>query len=73
MLKKLSTDTISASRQKSITVNDIASRLLRVSKAQRDQEHVRTTKMNLRVEKREHRPSTKLYQEISLCMNLRLL
>jgi hypothetical protein len=41
MLKKLGTDAIPASRQKSITANDIASRLLRVSKTQRDREHVR--------------------------------
>jgi hypothetical protein len=32
--------------------NAIASRLLRVSKTQRDREHVRTTKMNLRRKKR---------------------
>jgi hypothetical protein len=48
MLKKLGTDAIPVSRQKSITANDIASRLLRGSKTQRDREHVRTTKMNLR-------------------------
>jgi hypothetical protein len=52
MLKKLGTDAIPASRQKSITANDIASRLLRFSKTQRDREHVRTTKMNLRRKKR---------------------
>jgi hypothetical protein len=52
MLKKLGTDAIPASRQKSITANDIASRLLRVSKTQRDREQVRTTKMNLRRKKR---------------------
>jgi hypothetical protein len=52
MLKKLGTDAIPASRQKSITANGIASRLLRVSKTQRDREHVRTTKMNLRRKKR---------------------
>jgi hypothetical protein len=52
MLKKLGTDAISASRQNSITANDIASRLLRVSKTQRDRVHVRTIKMNLRRKKR---------------------
>jgi precorrin-2 methylase len=52
MLKKLGTVAIPASRQKSITANDIASRLLRVSKTQRNREHVRTTKMNLRRKKR---------------------
>jgi hypothetical protein len=36
LLKKLGTDAIPASRQKSITANDIASWLLRVSKTQRD-------------------------------------
>jgi hypothetical protein len=51
MLKKLGTDAIPASRQMSITANDIASRLLRVSKTQRDREHVRKTKMNLRRKK----------------------
>jgi hypothetical protein len=52
MLKKLGTDAIPASRQKSITANDIAFWLLRVSKTQRDREHVRATKMNLRRKKR---------------------
>jgi hypothetical protein len=41
MLQKLGTDVIPASRQRSITANDIASWLLRVSKTQRDREHVR--------------------------------
>jgi hypothetical protein len=45
MLKKLGTDAIPASRQKSITANNIASRLLHVSKTQRDREH--TTKMSV--------------------------
>jgi hypothetical protein len=40
MLKKLGTDAIPAFRQKSITANNIASRLLRVSKTQRDRKHV---------------------------------
>jgi hypothetical protein len=52
LLKKLCTDATPASRQKSITANDIASRLLRVSKTLRDREHVRTTKKNLRRKKR---------------------
>jgi hypothetical protein len=53
VLKKLGTNAIPVTRQKSITANDIASRLLRVSKTQKDQEHdVRRTKMNLRRKKR---------------------
>jgi hypothetical protein len=58
MLKKLVADAILVSRQKSITANDIVSRLLRVSKTQRDREHVRTTMMNLRRKKR-----TKLFNK----------
>jgi hypothetical protein len=69
MLKKLGTDATLASRQKSITANGITSRLLRVSKSKRDRKHVRTTKMNLR-KKKGTLTSTKLYQEISLWMNL---
>jgi hypothetical protein len=51
-VEKLGTNAIPASLQKSITANDIASRLLRVSKTQRDRENVRTTKMNLCRKKR---------------------
>jgi hypothetical protein len=63
MLKKLGTD---ASRQKSITANDIASRLLRVSKTQRDREYVRTTKMNLRRKKRTLTVNQTLSRNFSL-------
>jgi hypothetical protein len=52
MLKKVGTDAIPATRQKSITANDIASWLLRVSKTPKDREHVRTTKMNFCRKKR---------------------
>jgi hypothetical protein len=66
MLKKLSNDAIPASRQKSITANDIASRLLHVSKNQRDREHVRTTKMNLRRKKRTLTVNQTLSKNFSL-------
>jgi hypothetical protein len=55
--KKLGTDAILASRQKSKTANDIASQLLR--------ENMSVQQRWIFVEKREHWP-TKLYHEISL-------
>jgi hypothetical protein len=67
MFKKLGTDAILASCQKSITANDIAFRLLRVSKTQRDREHVRrTTKMNLRRKKRTLTVNQTLSRNLSL-------
>jgi hypothetical protein len=66
MLKKPGTDAILASRQNSITANDLASRLLRVSKTQRDREHVCTTKMNLRRKKR----TLTVNQTLSRCFTL---
>jgi hypothetical protein len=66
MLKKLGTDAIPASRQKSITANDIASRLLPVSKTQRNREPARTTKMNLRRKKRTLTVNQTLSKNFSL-------
>jgi hypothetical protein len=59
MLKKLGTVAIPAK-------NDIASLLLRVSKTQRDREHVRTTKMNLRRKKRTLTVNQTLSRNFSL-------
>jgi hypothetical protein len=63
---KLGTDAIPASRQKTITANYIASRLLRVSKTQRDREHARTTKMILRRKKRTLTVNQTLSRNFSL-------
>jgi hypothetical protein len=50
----------------SITANEIASWLLRVSKTQRDREHFRTTKMNLRRKKRTYTVNQTLSSKFSL-------
>jgi hypothetical protein len=67
MLKKQGTDAIPASRQKSITANNIASRLLRVFKTQNENmSNVHTTKMNLRRKKRTLTVNQTLLRNFSL-------
>jgi hypothetical protein len=65
-VEKTGTDSIPASRQKSITANDIASWLSRVSKTQRDREHVRRTNINLRRKKKTLTVNQTLSRNFSL-------